>query len=65
MYVIYIYIYIYIYVFFYRYANHVCVSHSARTNNGDECKLPPTIHTQAIFGKLFLLVRMYRTDILS
>jgi hypothetical protein len=49
MYVIYI-------MFFCRYTNHVCVSHSARTNHGDEYDLPPTIRTLYIFGKAFLLV---------
>jgi hypothetical protein len=42
-------------VLFYRYANHVCVSHTARTNYRDECKLPLTMHTSSIFGELFLL----------
>jgi hypothetical protein len=37
-----------------RYANHVCISHTARTNYGDECDLPPTINTPSIFGKSFL-----------
>jgi hypothetical protein len=49
MYVIYI-------MFFCRHTNHVCVSHSARTNHGDEYDLPPTIRTLYIFGKAFLLV---------
>jgi hypothetical protein len=44
-------------MFFCRYTNHVCISHSSRTNHGDECDLPPTIHTPYIFGKAFLLVR--------
>jgi hypothetical protein len=52
-------------VLFYRYANHVCVSHTTRTNYGDECDLPPTMRTPSIFGKSFLLGGTYRTDILS
>jgi hypothetical protein len=55
----------YICVFFYRYANHVYVSHTTGTNYGDECNLPPIIHTPYTLGKLFLLVRTYRTGILS
>jgi hypothetical protein len=50
MYVIYI-------MFFYRYANHVCVSQTARTNYEDECDLPPIIRTPSIFDEVFLLVR--------
>jgi hypothetical protein len=42
---------------FCRYANHIYVSHTARTNYGDECDLPPIIHMPSIFGKAFLLVR--------
>jgi hypothetical protein len=37
---------------FCRYANHVCVSHTTRTNYGDECDLPPIIRTPSIFGKI-------------
>jgi hypothetical protein len=44
-------------VLFCRYTNHVCISHSARTNHRDACDLPPTIHTPYIFDKVFLLVR--------
>jgi hypothetical protein len=47
---------IYICVFFCRYANHVYVSHSVKTNYEDEYDLPPTIHTTSIFGKAFILV---------
>jgi hypothetical protein len=50
MYVIYI-------VLFCRYTNHVCLSHSTRTNHGNECDLPPTIRTPYIFDKSFFLVR--------
>jgi hypothetical protein len=46
----------YISMFFYRYANHVHVSHTIRTNYGDECDLPSTIRTPTIFGKLFPLL---------
>jgi hypothetical protein len=42
---------------FCRYANHICVSHTARTNYVDEYNLPPIIRTPSIFGKAFLLVR--------
>jgi hypothetical protein len=56
---------IYISVFFYRYANHVCVNHTVRTNHRDECDLPPTIRTPTIFSKLLLLVRTYMTSRLS
>jgi hypothetical protein len=44
-------------VLFCRYANHVCISHTTRTNSGDECDLPPIISTPYIFSKCFLLVR--------
>jgi hypothetical protein len=42
---------------FCRYANHICISHTARTNYGDECDLPLTMHTPSIFGKSFVFVR--------
>jgi hypothetical protein len=42
---------------FYRYTKHVCISHTARTNYGDECDLPPIIRMSYIFGEAFLLVR--------
>jgi hypothetical protein len=38
-------------VLFCKYTNHVSVSHTARTNYGDECDLPPTIRMPSIFGK--------------
>jgi hypothetical protein len=44
-------------VLFYKYANHICISHTAKTNYGDECDLPPTIHMSSVIGKKFLLVR--------
>jgi hypothetical protein len=44
--------YVYI-VVFRRYANHVCVSHTNRTNYRDECDLPSIICTPSIFGKSF------------
>jgi hypothetical protein len=40
-------------VLFYRYANQVCVSHTGRTNYGDECDLLPIIRTSSILVKLF------------
>jgi hypothetical protein len=49
--------YAYVYCGFYRYANHVCVSHSVRTNHGDEWDLPPTTRAPSIFGEPFLLAR--------
>jgi hypothetical protein len=36
-----------------RYANHVSISQFIRANHEDECKLPPTIYTPSIFGKIF------------
>jgi hypothetical protein len=38
---------------FYRHTNHSFVGHLARNNHGDECRLPPTIHTLSILGKSF------------
>jgi hypothetical protein len=38
---------------FCRYANHVCVSHTTRTNHGDECDFPPIIRTPSIVDKSF------------
>jgi hypothetical protein len=46
MYIIYI-------VLFCRYNSHICVSHSVRTNYGDECDLLPTIRTPSIFDTIF------------
>jgi hypothetical protein len=43
-------------VLFCTYANHIYVSHTARTNYGDECELPPTIRMPSIFGELFIFV---------
>jgi hypothetical protein len=45
----------YIFVFLYRYTNHIYVSHTARTNYWDECKLPLIIRMSTIFGKHFSL----------
>jgi hypothetical protein len=51
MYLIYISI-----VLFCRFANHICISHTARANYWDECDLLSSICTPSIFGKDFLLV---------
>jgi hypothetical protein len=53
--------YDYISIIFYRYTNHDCVSHTLELTTGMNVTLPPNIHTPTIFGKLFLLVRAYRT----
>jgi hypothetical protein len=44
-------------VLFCGYANHICISHTARINYEDECDSPPTIRTLFIFGKKILLMR--------
>jgi hypothetical protein len=46
-------------VLFCRYANHICASHTVKTNYWDECDLPPTICTSYIFGESFILARTY------
>jgi hypothetical protein len=37
-------------VLFCRYANHICISHTTRTNYEDECDSPPTISTPYILA---------------
>jgi hypothetical protein len=48
-----------------RYANHVCISYTTRTNYGNESNLPLTIHTPSIFGNTFLRRGTYRISMLS
>jgi hypothetical protein len=47
-----------------RYANHVCVSYTARTNYENESDLPPTTRSPSIFGKAFLWWGTYRISML-
>jgi hypothetical protein len=52
-------------VLFCRYANHICVSYTVRTNYGDKCDCHRVYVCHLYLGKAFIWWGMYRTSMLS